>query len=116
MRYEFGATGRVPCHAGDADTRCVELWMTSAPAPEAVNAILERLFAAMGPEMAALSGTAEFDIQHRMVLVTEPATLLPHRLVTVKDVQVTLDEGQGPQQTHQLDRREMVIEHAHGAP
>ena len=51
-----------------------------------------------------------------MVLVTEPATLLPHRLVTVKDVQVTLDEGQGPQQTHQLDRREMVIEHAHGAP
>jgi hypothetical protein len=97
-RHELGASGRVPCRAGETQARCVELILRSYPDPQKLQphleAFLQRLM-----EAAGVSGTLppisykQFEIENEIVVVAEPATLVPHELTIVRSVTAVMDVG-----------------------
>jgi hypothetical protein len=116
-RYEveFGVARKVPCAAGEKALRCVEISLRSVPDPDVMpritTALVERL---AGPE-AKIPANAIQDvaIENELTLVTEPATLVPHRLVWTKAVRVTTQgEGGKPAALDQVDRREYEYHYA----
>ncbi len=104
---EFGARRRVPCAAGERAARCVELSLHSTPdraaLERAAGALLERLLPEEGerPEGAARDLSAECEL----VLVTDPETLLPRRMVWTKAVRLGAAE-RGPARAELVDRSE----------
>jgi hypothetical protein len=112
---EFGVARKVPCAAGEKALRCVEVSLRSVPDPEVLpkitTALVERL---AGPE-AKIPAAAirELAIENELLLVTEPATLVPHRLVWTKAIRMTAqEEGGEPSTLEQLDRREYEYRYA----
>jgi len=85
---------RVPCSAGERALRCVEITLRSTPDPEvlpaAARALLPRL-AAPG----AVNRAAELSIEDELLLVTEPATLLPRRVVWTRAVRAAPPSADG---------------------
>jgi hypothetical protein len=80
MLSEFSVEGRTSCVDGGAAEDCVEIRLVSRADPDVVTALLaqftEQLRATPGLGLAFES----FEMQNEMVLVTEPATLRPHRV------------------------------------
>ncbi|HYG66079.1 MAG TPA: hypothetical protein VD838_00420 [Anaeromyxobacteraceae bacterium] len=116
-RYEveFGVARKVPCAPGEKAARCVEIGLRSVPDPEVMPRITTALVERMaGPEVkipeAAIQGV---EVENELVLVTEPSTLVPHRLVWTKAIRVTaLGEGETARTLEQLDRREWDYDYA----
>jgi hypothetical protein len=104
---EFAVVRRVPCAAGGPARGCVEATLRSTPDGEALARaaapLLARLLPAggKGPEDApgALSAGSE------LLLVTDPETLLPRRLVWTKAVRLEAGEA-GPPRAELVDRSE----------
>jgi hypothetical protein len=97
-RYELGASARVPCRPEETDPACVELILRSYPDPQQLQphleAFLQRLM-----EAAGVSGSLprlsykQFEIENEIVLIAEPATLIPHALTIVRSVTAVMDVG-----------------------
>jgi hypothetical protein len=104
---EFSVRRRVPCAAGERAPRCVEAVLRSTPERAAVEGAAPRLLArllapgAVSPEGAAADLAAESEL----VLVTDPATLVPRRMVWTKAVRLGARE-KGPPEAEELDRAE----------
>ncbi|MGH7448902.1 MAG: hypothetical protein ACREK1_05475 [Longimicrobiales bacterium] len=87
MVSEFAIERSTACIEGGSDKDCVEIRLVSRPDPEAMKRILdqfmERLLALPG-----IGGLAfeSLDVGNEMVLVTEPSTLRPHRVVLSRRV------------------------------
>ena len=82
---EFSVRRRVPCSAGERALRCVEITLRSTPDPEVLPAAARALL----PRLAgsrAVNRAAELSIEDELLLVTEPATLLPRRVVWTRAV------------------------------
>lgn len=82
-RVEFQVRRRVPCGAAEQGARCVEVTLRATPDPAAVERRLDAVSARLGAGgapvgAAALAGLA---LECELVLVTDPETLLPHRVV-----------------------------------
>lgn len=106
-QVEFSARRRVPCLATEREARCVEITLRSVPAPQVLPRITKALLVRLaGSEAAAATGALrEVSVENELVLVTEPATLLPHRLVWTRRVRATAD-GNDAHAVEQVDRRE----------
>ena len=104
---EFAVRGRVPCAASERAPRCVELALRSAPDRAALErsapALLARLLPA-GDEPPA-GAAKELSAERTLVLVTDPATLLPRRMVWSKAVRLGGADG-GKPAAEQVDRSE----------
>ncbi len=104
---EFGIRRRVPCAAGERSLRCVEATLRSAPDRAAVeraaDALLARVLPA-GAEPPAGEGK-DLAVESVLVLVTDPATLLPRRVVWTKAVRLGAGE-KGPPAAELVDRSE----------
>jgi hypothetical protein len=104
---EFSVRRRVPCAAGERASRCVEAVLRSTPERAAVERAAPRLLArllapgATPPEGAA----ADLAVESELVLVTDPATLAPRRMVWTKAVRLGARE-KGPAEAEELDRAE----------
>jgi hypothetical protein len=104
---EFAVRRRVPCAAGERAVRCVEAVLRSTPERAEVERAAPRLLArllAQGtapPEGAAVALVAESEL----VLVTDPETLAPRRIVWTKAVRLWARE-KGPPDAEEVDRAE----------
>lgn len=89
FQLRFQARKRVPC-AGEKQPRCVELSLRSVPDPKSLKPALERFVTSLVPPgQAPPKGLFErVNIENDLVLVTEPATLVPHRLTWTKKARI----------------------------
>jgi hypothetical protein len=111
---EFGVRLRVPCAAAERAPRCVEAWLRSTPDRAALDKVAPALLARLGQaprsaagedEEAPAPAAGELAAERTLVLVTDPATLLPRRVVWTKAVRVGGD-GHGPPDAEEIDRSE----------
>lgn len=98
MITEFSVLRRLGCVDEDVGEDCVEIQAITYPDPEAMAELIERFLAQLAPAEAAAAGLAfeELEVETELLLVTEPATLLPHRATMIKSVSgaVRADEGE----------------------
>ncbi len=109
FQLRFSARRRVAC-AGEPQPRCVELSLRSVPDPKALKPALERFVASLAPAgQSPPKGLFEkVAVENELVLVTEPDTLLPHRLTWTKTARVrSLGKDQ-----ETLDRSDYRYEYA----
>jgi hypothetical protein len=87
MISEFSIERRTSCVEGGTGEDCVEIRLVSTPDPDAMKAILaqftERLLST--PGLGGI-GFESLAMENEMVLITEPSTLRPHRVVLSKSV------------------------------
>lgn len=87
MISEFAIEGRTPCVEGGSVDDCVEIRLVSYPDPGAMKEVLtqymQRLLAA--PGLGGI-GFESLVMENEMILITEPATLRPHRVWLSKSV------------------------------
>jgi hypothetical protein len=115
---EFGVRRRVPCAAAERVPRCVEAWLRSTPDRAALEKAAPALRARLGraarvaPDAGPEDGPdadgaapGALSAERTLVLVTDPATLLPRRVVWTKAVRVG-GEGGAPPEAEEIDRSE----------
>lgn len=108
---EFGVRRRVPCAASERAPRCVEVVLRSTPERVALDraapALVRRLRAAAAPgaEDAPAGPAPMLAAEATLVLVTDPATLLPRRVVWTKAVTLGGGDRGGPE-AEEIDRSE----------
>lgn len=107
MNYEFSLVESVPCAAAADSPECVVLEMNSSPEPEAMKQILDDFMKKMTRGTGAAPGVFErLDVASKIVVVMEPATMLPHRLAIEKRVEGTVGApGEESQQVTQVDEQ-----------
>lgn len=96
QEVRFSARRRVPCAAGEDELRCVELTLRAIPDADALSGAKAAAVAALGDAAGVVpSAVREVGAEAEALVVTEPATLVPHRLVWTKRLHVawTTDEG-----------------------
>ena len=86
--YEY--LGRTKCDAQSADARCVILAFNSSVDEQGSRPILEALFNRLG---VTPPDDLVFTVDYRVELVTEPDTLLPHRVQVTKSSEVPVPGG-----------------------
>jgi len=78
----FGARRRVPCAATEREPRCVELTLRTAPVAAALRRVAPELAHRLaGPDAPPPGPDDELSAEAELLLVTDPATLLPRHLV-----------------------------------
>ena len=89
FQLRFVARKRVPC-AGEKQPRCVELSLRSIPDPRALKPALEKFVTSLVPPgQTPPKGLFErVNIENDLVLVTEAATLVPHRMTWTKKARI----------------------------
>jgi len=104
---EFGVRRRVPCAAAEREARCVEAVLRSTPDREALERAAPALLARLLPATAEPPEDAQKDLSagSELLLVTDPATLLPRRIVWTKAVRLGGGD-RGPPRAEQVDRSE----------
>jgi hypothetical protein len=87
---EFCVRRRVPCSATERAPRCVEATLRSTPDRAALDRAADALLARLLPAGAGRpeAGAGELSAESELVLVTEPETLLPRRLVWTKVIRL----------------------------
>jgi hypothetical protein len=108
QEMRFSARRRVPCGAGEREARCVELTLrTSSDAGALASAA-----AAILPSLAGAGVSIppdevrEIAAEAEALVVTEPATLLPHRLVWTKRLRATWGTPDGLATAEREERSE----------
>ena len=103
---EFAVRRWVPCAAGERAARCVEATLRQTPDRAALERAAETLLARLLPEGEERGdgASAELSASGELVLVTDPATLLPRRLVWTKAVRLGPEDC--PPRAELVDRTE----------
>ena len=110
MRKSFSASRRVDCRRGGVDRDCVELIFTSSTDPDDTKQVLQAALSRLGDQ--ALSGMVfkTIEIETKILVVTEPNGLLPHRYKLTKTVRGVAAIGQEERTLDQIDERETTYE------
>jgi hypothetical protein len=107
QEVRFSARRRVPCAAGEREARCVELLLRAIPEADAVARAEAEAVAAMGPAAGVDAGEVrEVAAEAEALVVAEPATLVPHRLVWTKRLRVVWGTKEGLASAEREDRSE----------
>ncbi len=134
---EFRVRRRVPCAAGERAARCVEVLLRSTPDRDALRRSARAIEARLVGTGADRSGRpeptgaerveveqaaageparrAELSAESELVLVTDPATLLPRRMVWTRSVRLGGADADAPG-VEQVDRREYDYRYPAPAP
>lgn len=99
MVSQFSVERRTPCIQGGANDDCVEIRLVSTPDPEAMKEVLARFMERLlyTPGLGGI-GFESLVVENEMILITEPATLRPHRMWLSKSVTgVVTAEGERSQ-------------------
>lgn len=92
FHVENSLISRVPCEDGAADSACVSLVMRLVPDPDVLAPMAVRFLKQTSGFSNSLGKAWRMDIENIIRLVTEPATLTPHRLEIRQTVEIS-----GPQ-------------------
>ncbi|WP_176063062.1 hypothetical protein [Anaeromyxobacter diazotrophicus] len=94
LEVEYGLEGRVPCTEQETERRCVQLSYRASLAPGDRPATLDRLRRITTSEAAkATPEDVHADIE--LLLVTEPETLIPHRMTQRERLRLRLRLAEG---------------------
>jgi hypothetical protein len=109
---EFSVRRRVPCGAGERALRCVEARLRAVPDRAALERAAAPLLARLAPagEERPDGAAGELSAESELVLVTDPGTLLPRRVVWTKAVRLGAAE-EGPARAELVDRSEWDYRH-----
>jgi hypothetical protein len=110
---EFSVRRRVPCGAGERALRCVEARLRAVPDRAALERAAAPLLARLVPPGSAErpeGAAGELSAESELVLVTDPGTLLPRRVVWTKAVRLGAAED-GPARAELVDRSEWDYRH-----
>lgn len=108
MAYEFSAVERVPCTEGGAARGCVRLRMYSQPDSAGMREVVKQLVAQLGGKADGVVATLEgMTVENEVVVVAEPATLVPHSMSVTKRVRVrtAATGGEAGSESTQVDVR-----------
>jgi len=107
-RVRMEARRRVPCTASERKALCVELTLHSEPDRAALPALTRAIVAKLAGEEKALppGEVLEVGLATDLTLVTEPDTLVPHRVVWRRSVRATLVDDEGPHELEDVERTE----------
>lgn len=107
-RVRMEARRRVPCTASERRARCVELTLHSEPDRAALPAITRAIVAKLAGAGEALPAgeVSEVGLATDLTLVTEPATLVPYRVVWRRAVRATVGDGDGARELEDVERTE----------
>jgi len=108
MIYEFGVLECAPCADGADPRSCVRIELTSYIDPDQRDGVVAKLFELMGLEADA-SVMGEFELTNRVVLLTEPGTLLPHRFETTRSITSVVAEGGVERVVRNLDETRLAF-------
>ncbi len=105
--YEFTLIDYSPCSESAPPRSCVMLQMLSYPDAGEVRSLLELILQRMaGKQAAGQVLFEELEIENTVRLLTEPATLIPHRLEIQQVISGTVREADSPPGPFlQIDRR-----------
>ncbi len=106
MKLVFELRDRRRCHEAAADDSCVELEMRSSVDSQAVSKAFERHLRSLGGQ-ATTPTLGDMSIDQRVVLLTEPDTLVPHSMQTRRTTSMTFSVNGVGQTTEQ--REEMTV-------
>jgi tetratricopeptide (TPR) repeat protein len=112
-RLRFSVARFVPCETNDADSRCVELLVHSAPDAASVKAATAAMLTQMLPKdrdvQGAIAAAADAIqlMEVRTVLVTDPQTLRPYRR---EETRLTRGAVEEKGKRHVLARRDRRVE------
>jgi hypothetical protein len=111
---EFAVKRRVPCAEAERENRCVELAFTSRPHPEVLPQITKALMQKIAGTAAKVPDDAitAVEIENALLLVTEPATLVPHRFHWKQTVRITGNDGGKAHTSEQTDEKLYVYRYA----
>jgi hypothetical protein len=108
-RVRMEARRRVPCTASERRARCVELTLHSEPDRAGLAALTRAIVARLdGTEGSLpLGAVREVGLATDLMLVTEPATLVPYRVVWRRAVRATVAHAEeGARELEDVDRTE----------
>ena len=96
--YELGASARVPCLPEEEELRCVELVMRTYPDPEVLQPLLDQfvqnMMNAVAPDVTVPALVYKtLDIENEVILVTEPAGLIPYALTVGRYLDMVVEVG-----------------------
>jgi hypothetical protein len=86
MVSEIAIVERLPCTEDSPTPDCVEIQLFSSPDEEAINAVVHRFMQRVAGDAAAAFVIKALEVENELLLITEPATLLPHRAVIARTV------------------------------
>lgn len=94
----FELTRDVPCNEDDVARRCVRIDMLTMPDPASLRELLSRFVERVAPDEDAANRPAlgGLRLRSRVQLVTDPDTLLPHRMREEKSTRFQLAGDDGP--------------------
>jgi hypothetical protein len=105
MEIRFQVSEPRPCTDADNSPSCVELEMVSTPDPEAMRRMVGELLGKISPASGQPS-IERLDLENRVTLLAEPATLLPYQLRIEKRVTGSVrTKDAGSQPMSSLDER-----------
>jgi len=102
----FQFHGRVPCTASDTAKSCVDLEMQTFVNSERLSEALAGFISQFAPGQAPAVDALELTTTVR--LITEPGTLLPHRMQSTKVTSVTMTHGGQQSSQRQVEEEEAV--------
>lgn len=91
--------GAVPCAEGEAEKRCVRLTLQAKPVESELPGVTAAFLARMkevGGEVAEDFTLDELRVETRTELITEPGTLIPHRVRSTRRTRFVLRVGTEP--------------------
>ncbi len=116
MNYTFAVLRRLDCSRGGTQRDCVELEMRSeadaADTEKMIQLLIDQLAKGESPELPAFE---DFSVENTILLVTEPAGLIPHRYSVSKAVKVSMTEAGERQTFEQLDETEVKFDYTPSA-
>jgi hypothetical protein len=94
MISRFSVERRIACIDGGTAQDCVSIRLVSEPEPAAAKRILAEFMQRLTPNSGLGGfGFEELQVRNEIVLITEPQTLLPHRLSISKQVDGRVSAG-----------------------
>jgi hypothetical protein len=113
---EFAVRRRVPCAAGERARRCVEAVLRATPERDGLERVAEPLLARLSPAAPPpAEAVRDLAAESELLLVTDPATLLPRRVVWTKAVRLGQGE-RGAAKAELVDRSEYDYRYLPPAP
>jgi hypothetical protein len=111
VEAEIVYRGKVPCTARSTRRLCVQLDMQSSIASERLTVALEPLLRQWQQQHAAAVRLDQLEMNSTVRLVTEPDTLIPHRLKSSKTTLVKGWLGAQPLEANQIEESEVRYEY-----
>jgi len=104
MKKKFSVVERVPCSEGDTSTDCVRIEITSAAGSDELRAAFAEFIRNIAKETKTKPEIKKLSFEQSTVIITEPATLRPHKIESQKSSTILMSVAGREQSTIKSER------------